>query len=238
MARPAPWTSLVKPDPGRDYLFLLSFLPLERARALPTFARFGVGIRRQLATTPGLIGHSMKANLRPRHFWTLSVWEGEQALAEFVRRNPHGDVMSALERDMGKTTFVRWTAPGSAVPPTWEDAFARSEAQARAGSVDAAYVSVGPADLVPVGELRGSLVRERRVAVANVDGALYAFDDLCPHLQCSLHEGALRGTTVTCPCHASDFDVTTGAVLAGPAKDPVPTFDLRVRDGELEIRTG
>ena len=234
----APWTSLAEPDPGREYLFLLSYLPLERARALPKFVRYTFGIRRQLKTTPGAIGHSMKASLRSRRFWTLSVWEDEGSLAEFVRRKPHGDVMSALERDMAQTSFVRWTAPGSAVPPTWEDAFARSAAQTPDGSDETAYVPVGPADMVPVGELRGSMLRERRVAVANVDGALYAFDDICPHRQCPLHEGTLSGTTVTCPCHASDFDVTTGAVLSGPADEPVPTFELRVRDGELEIRTG
>lgn len=238
MAQPTPWKSLAEPDPGSEYLFLLSHLPLARARALPRFVRYTVGIRKQLETTAGAIGYSLKADLRARDFWTLSVWEGEPALAEFVRRNPHGDVMSALERDMGKTTFVRWTAAGAAVPPTWEDARRRSEEHARARSGGTGYVSVGDAEMVPAGELRGVMVRERRVAVANVDGALYAFDDICPHLQCALHEGPLRGTTVTCPCHASDFDVTTGAVLSGPAGDPVPTFDVRVRDGELEIRTG
>lgn len=100
------------------------------------------------------------------------------------------------------------------------------------------YVSVGPAAMVPVGELRGVQVGEHRVALANVDGELYAFDDACSHLQCPLHEGALRETTVRCPCHAADFDVTTGAALSAPARDPVATFELRVRDGELEIRTG
>lgn len=112
MAKPTPWTSVAEPDPGREYLFLLSHLPLERARALPKFVRYTVGIRRQLATTPGAVGYSMKANLRRRDFWTLSVWEGEESLAEFVRRNPHGDVMSALEREMGKTNFVRWDRAG------------------------------------------------------------------------------------------------------------------------------
>jgi p-cumate 2,3-dioxygenase ferredoxin subunit len=57
----------------------------------------------------------------------------------------------------------------------------------------------------------GSDVRGTRIAVANVGGPYYAFDDACTHEQCSLaEEGELTGTTVTCTCHGSEFDVRTG----------------------------
>ena len=78
-----------------------------------------------------------------------------------------------------------------------------------------------------------------RVAVANVDGALHAFGDVCTHRNCSLSEGSLEGGVVTCPCHgAARFDVATGAVVRGPAREPVPTFAVR-RDGlALEVGGG
>jgi nitrite reductase/ring-hydroxylating ferredoxin subunit len=60
-----------------------------------------------------------------------------------------------------------------------------------------------------------------RVNVTNTNGRLYAFDDTCTHAGCSLADGDLEGTTVTCACHGSQFDVTTGAVLRGPAQRPV-----------------
>lgn len=74
-----------------------------------------------------------------------------------------------------------------------------------------------------------------RVAVANVEGALHAFSDLCPHRQCSLAEGNLDGTVVTCPCHGSQFDVTTGERLRGPAVRGVRTFAVRVEVGDLQV---
>jgi nitrite reductase/ring-hydroxylating ferredoxin subunit len=78
-------------------------------------------------------------------------------------------------------------------------------------------------------------VEGERVALANVGSTLYAFADACPHRQCSLAEGSLDGTVVTCPCHGSQFDVTTGDRLRGPAVRGVPTFLVRVEEGRVQI---
>ena len=74
-----------------------------------------------------------------------------------------------------------------------------------------------------------------RIAIATVDGAYYAFDDECTHEQCSLAEGDLAGTTVTCMCHGAEFDVRTGAVLAPPALVPVKVYRTRVEGDALQI---
>ncbi len=82
-------------------------------------------------------------------------------------------------------------------------------------------VRVGAATDVAPGQMKAFSVDGTQVGVANVDGHLYAFDDTCPHTGCSLADGRLDGTTVTCPCHGSQFDVTSGALLLGPAQRPV-----------------
>lgn len=74
-----------------------------------------------------------------------------------------------------------------------------------------------------------------RVAVAKIGDSFHAFDDTCPHAQCSLAEGDLEGTTVACPCHGSRFDVRTGAVLAPPARQPVRSHRVRVEGESLQI---
>ncbi len=73
------------------------------------------------------------------------------------------------------------------------------------------------------------------VTVAMLDGTLYAFDDTCPHAGCSLAVGELDGHTVVCPCHMATFDVTTGAVVGGPATSGVATWAVDVTDGTLVI---
>ena len=85
------------------------------------------------------------------------------------------------------------------------------------------------------GEVAAFEIGGQQVAVANVDGSLYAFGDICTHAHCSLAEGELEGKTVTCPCHGSQFDVTTGAVLNPPATEPVPVYPVRVENDELQV---
>jgi nitrite reductase/ring-hydroxylating ferredoxin subunit len=88
---------------------------------------------------------------------------------------------------------------------------------------------------IPVGGVTAIDVRGARIAVANVGGTYYAFDDTCTHEQCSLAEGDLVGTTVTCMCHGSEFDVQTGQVLAPPATLPVRVYRTRVEGDALQI---
>ena len=99
----------------------------------------------------------------------------------------------------------------------------------------AGFVVVARADDLAEGGMRAFDVRGDRIAVANVSGAFHAFDDTCTHMGCSLAEGDLEETTVICPCHGSEFDVRSGAVLQGPAREPVETYETRVEGGSLEI---
>lgn len=60
-------------------------------------------------------------------------------------------------------------------------------------------------------------------------GDIVAFSGLCTHQGCAI---ALAATTeLDCPCHGSKFDALTGAVLQGPATDPLTPFEVTV-DGD------
>jgi nitrite reductase/ring-hydroxylating ferredoxin subunit len=97
------------------------------------------------------------------------------------------------------------------------------------------FVTVIETKSVPTGGLAVVDVRGTRIAVANVGGTFYAFDDTCTHEQCSLAEGDLAGTTVTCMCHGAEYDVRTGEVLAPPAPLPVKVYRTRVDGDSLQI---
>ena len=121
-----PWKSLAPVQPGREYIVLLSYLPLTRYSKMPLFFRYSGQINAQLRATPGAIGYSMRAKLFARRFWTLSVWDSDKALMEFVAKVPHADAMKAIAPYMDKTNFWRWKLPSSEIPPRWDDAMRRA----------------------------------------------------------------------------------------------------------------
>jgi len=47
--------------------------------------------------------------------------------------------------------------------------------------------------------------------------------------------GEIDGTSIQCECHGSTFDMSTGAVLEGPATEPIETYPVRDEGGELQI---
>jgi len=120
-----PWKSLAAVEKDREYLALLSYLPLNRYSKIFAFMKFSSAINEQLRATPGAIGYSMRALLFSRQFWTLSVWEDSAALMEFVAKVPHSESMKAMAPFMGKTKFTQWKVLGSAVPLRWDDAMQR-----------------------------------------------------------------------------------------------------------------
>ena len=99
------------------------------------------------------------------------------------------------------------------------------------------FIAVGAVSDVGEGDMKAFAVADTKVAVASVDGSLYAFDNVCTHQHCSLAKGDLEGTVVTCPCHGSQFDVTSGAVLRGPAETDVKSYPVRVEDDTIQIET-
>jgi nitrite reductase/ring-hydroxylating ferredoxin subunit len=75
----------------------------------------------------------------------------------------------------------------------------------------------------------------KRIALFNVDGDLFAIDDICTHRGGPLSEGMLVGTEVTCPWHGAVFDVTSGGVLGPPAPKDVTRYTVRVQGDEIEV---
>jgi nitrite reductase/ring-hydroxylating ferredoxin subunit len=96
-------------------------------------------------------------------------------------------------------------------------------------------VRVGSVTDVAAGQMRAFDVAGTKVDVANADGHLYAVEDTCTHRGCSLASGRLEGTTVTCPCHGSQFDVTSGAVIRGPAARPVRSRSVQIVGEDLLV---
>jgi len=123
----SPWITFAPAVADREYLALLSHLPLNKYRAIPGFIRFSFQIQKQLRGTLGAIGYSLRAKLVSRNFWTLSAWENQKTLMDFVAKIPHEGAMKAMAPHMGPTKFTQWKVAGSSLPLSWEEAMRRSQ---------------------------------------------------------------------------------------------------------------
>jgi uncharacterized membrane protein/nitrite reductase/ring-hydroxylating ferredoxin subunit len=87
-----------------------------------------------------------------------------------------------------------------------------------------------------VGQMMLATVHGQRIAVGRCETGTVAFQDRCTHKGGSLADGVLIGCTVQCPWHGSNFDVHTGRVVAGPAKDKIAVYEIEIRNNEVYVR--
>ena len=88
---------------------------------------------------------------------------------------------------------------------------------------------IGAISQIPRGEGRTFKVGRRVIAVFRTHtDAVYATQAECTHEGGPLNEGKLEGETVTCPLHGSCFNIKTGALVHGPARQPIQTFRVAI----------
>ena len=99
---------------------------------------------------------------------------------------------------------------------------------------------------ISVGQMKGFIVENKQILVANVAGKYYAMDAICSHLGGYLPAGTLNNNIVICPAHSAQYDVTTGKVhknlnailrlsTGGGAKD-LNIYDLLVEGDAIRIK--
>ena len=99
----------------------------------------------------------------------------------------------------------------------------------------AKWVRVARIADVPPGQAKVVLAEGERLALSNVEGTLYAIEDLCTHDGGPLGEGMLMGPLLECPRHGARFDVKTGRPVTLPAVVPVKTFPVKVEGEEVFV---
>jgi len=100
----------------------------------------------------------------------------------------------------------------------------------------AEFKTVAKVSEVEPGQLKHiELDGDTQICLANVGGTFYAIGGECTHMGGPLGEGELDGTTVTCPWHSGEFDVTTGEVKGPPPEEPEPRYEVRVEGDDVQV---
>jgi 3-phenylpropionate/trans-cinnamate dioxygenase ferredoxin subunit len=98
-----------------------------------------------------------------------------------------------------------------------------------------AFRTVAKVEELAPGSAKQVVIDGRKVALFNADGTFYAIEDTCSHRAASLSQGKLKGTEVTCPWHATRFDITTGKHKNPPATRGVAAYKVQVVGDEVQV---
>jgi nitrite reductase/ring-hydroxylating ferredoxin subunit len=73
------------------------------------------------------------------------------------------------------------------------------------------------------------------IALYNLEGEIYATDNICSHAFALLSDGYLGDGTIECPLHAARFDVKTGKVLCAPATKDIRSYRTKLEGDDILV---
>lgn len=100
------------------------------------------------------------------------------------------------------------------------------------------WTAAAASDEVPDGEPKRVVVDDTPVLLLRQGERVRALHDRCSHRGCALSDGEVDGDTIECSCHGSRFSLADGSVERGPATAGQPVYEVRERDGRVEVRLG
>src|SRR5438067_6786793 len=103
-------------------------------------------------------------------------------------------------------------------------------------SDNAGWVKAASRASLAEGDVLGVLIGGKEIALYDLDGTVYATDDICTHAYAKLSDGWLDKSEIECPLHAGRCDVKTGKALCPPVTDDIKTYPVRIVGDEIQIK--
>jgi nitrite reductase/ring-hydroxylating ferredoxin subunit len=101
---------------------------------------------------------------------------------------------------------------------------------------DGSWIEVAARSALDVGEMMGVEIGDVSIAIYNVDGEIYATDNMCTHAFAVLTDGFLDGDIIECPLHGGCFKVQTGEGQGSPISENLKTYPVRVVDDAIQVK--
>lgn len=97
------------------------------------------------------------------------------------------------------------------------------------------FIRVARSGQVTEGYVRRFFAGDAEIAVARLNGRVYATSNYCTHLDCLLSSGKLQDDGIKCSCHGSVFDLETGDPIFPPATKPIRVLPVKEENGEILV---
>ncbi|MFO1092461.1 MAG: non-heme iron oxygenase ferredoxin subunit [Planctomycetaceae bacterium] len=96
-------------------------------------------------------------------------------------------------------------------------------------------IKVAAVSEVPAGGRKSIIVDELPALLLHIGDDWYCIEDVCTHDGQPLTDGPVADCSITCPRHGAKFDLRTGKAIKMPATEPVRTYPVTIRNGEVYV---
>ena len=133
----------------------------------------------------------------------------------------------------GAGTSSTQAAGNAATAPAAAGSTAASSAAAGGASGSTGAKALAATNEIPVGS--GMIFPGPQVVVTQpTAGEFKAFSAICTHMGCIVNQ--ISNGTIDCPCHGSQYSITTGDVVTGPAPRPLPAKQIKVTGDSIFLQ--
>ena len=94
--------------------------------------------------------------------------------------------------------------------------------------MSATWIELAAVDAIPEDDVIGIDAEGKSFALYQVDGEIYATDNICTHGNARLSDGFLEGHEIECPLHQGKFDIRNGKAMCAPLTEDVKTYPVKI----------
>jgi naphthalene 1,2-dioxygenase system ferredoxin subunit len=97
------------------------------------------------------------------------------------------------------------------------------------------WIDVLAVEAVPEADVTAVNVGGQEIALYEVEGEIFATDNLCTHGAARMSDGFLEGREIECPLHQGKFDVCTGKALCAPLIENIRIYPVRIENQRVFV---
>ena len=97
------------------------------------------------------------------------------------------------------------------------------------------WMDVLALDAVPEADVTSVVIDGREIALYEVEGEVFATDNLCTHGAARMSDGFLEGREIECPLHQGRFDVCTGKAMCAPLTQDIRVYPVRIENKRVLV---
>jgi naphthalene 1,2-dioxygenase system ferredoxin subunit len=98
-----------------------------------------------------------------------------------------------------------------------------------------AWIDIASKDDVPEDDVMGIDINTKSIALYQVDGEIFATDNICTHGNARLCDGFLEGHEIECPLHQGKFDIRNGKAMCAPLTEDIQIYPVKIEGGRVFV---